>query len=156
MEPLTGQSRRSAGRRGPLPSPEFLEALERERAAVTWSRALWQSLQVCSEAEKRCNKQVPPSPIAPPILPYKCSALLALLSVKSPSSCLTLLRQHDRHPCHLKCLQHSDAPNLSCRQVNLWIIYFYVLSKDVDSSQKHPAHTHRVQGTGSGSSSSHC
>lgn len=156
MEPLTGQSRRSAGRRGPLPSPEFLEALERERAAVTWSRALWQSLQVCSEAEKRCNKQVPPSPIAPPILPYKCSALLALLSVKSPSSCLTLLRQHDRHPCHLKCLQYSDAPNLSSRQVNLWIIYFYVLSKDVDSSQKHPAHTHRVQGTGSGSSSSHC
>ncbi|KAG3263860.1 hypothetical protein H1C71_000129, partial [Ictidomys tridecemlineatus] len=80
--------------------------------------ARWRSLQVCSEAEKRCNKQVPLPPLTPSILPYKCSALLALLRVKSPSSCLTLLREHDGRPCHLKCLQQSDAPNLSSRQTS--------------------------------------
>lgn len=105
----------------------------RKRATV--NPAVWQSLQVCSEAEKCCNKQVLLPSITPFILHLKCSGLLALLSVKSPSSCLTLLREHDRHPCHLKWLQHSDAPNLSFRQVNLWIIYFYVVSKYVDSSQ---------------------
>lgn len=105
----------------------------RKRATV--NPAVWQSLQVCSEAEKCCNKQVLLPSITPFILHLKCSGLLALLSVKSPSSCLTLLREHDRHPCHLKWLQQSDAPNLSFRQVNLWIIYFYVVSKYVDSSQ---------------------
>lgn len=105
----------------------------RKRATV--NPAVWQSLQVCSEAEKCCNKQVLLPSITPFILHLKCSGLLALLSVKSPSSCLTLLREHDRHPCHLKWLQHSDAQNLSFRQVNLWIIYFYVVSKYVDSSQ---------------------
>jgi len=105
----------------------------RKRATV--NPAVWQSLQVCSEAEKCCNKQVLLPSITPFILHLKCSGLLALLSVKSPSSCLTLLREHDRHPCHLKWLQQSDAPNLSFRQVNLWIIYFYVVSKSVDSSQ---------------------
>lgn len=105
----------------------------RKRATV--NPAVWQSLQVCSEAEKCCNKQVLLPSITPFILHLKCSGLLALLSVKSPSSCLTLLREHDRHPCHLEWLQHSDAPNLSFRQVNLWIIYFYVVSKSVDSSQ---------------------
>lgn len=39
-------------------------------------------------------------------------------------------------PRHRKCLQQSDAPNLSSRQVNLRIIYFYVLSKGVDSSRR--------------------
>lgn len=102
---------------------------------LTVNPAVWQSLQVCSEAEKCCNKQVLLPSITPFILHLKCSGLLALLSVKSPSSCLTLLREHDRHPCHLKWLQQSDAPNLSFRQVNLWIIYFYVVSKSVDSSQ---------------------
>lgn len=105
----------------------------RKRATV--NPAVWQSLQVCSEAEKCCNKQVLLPSITPFILHLKCSGLLALLSVKSPSSCLTLLREHDRHPCHSEWLQHSDAPNLSFRQVNLWIIYFYVVSKSVDSSQ---------------------
>lgn len=114
----------------------FLQSARRKRATV--NPAPWRSLQVCSEAEKRCDKQVPLPLLTPFILPYKCSALLALLRVKSPSSCLTLLREHDRRPCHLKCLQQSDAPNLSSRQVNLWIIYFYVLSKDVDNSQECP------------------
>ncbi|MXQ94385.1 hypothetical protein E5288_WYG001179 [Bos mutus] len=57
-----------------------------------------QGCGVCSGAEKRRNKQVPLPPVTPSILPYKCSALLASPSVKSPSSCLTLLRQRDRHP----------------------------------------------------------
>lgn len=114
----------------------FPRSARQERATV--NPAPRRSLQVCSEAEKRRNKQAPLPPLTPFILPYKCSALLALLSVKSPSSCLTLLQEHDRHPCHLKCLQQSDAPNLSSRQVNLWIIYFYVLSKDVDNSQERP------------------
>lgn len=105
----------------------------RKRATV--NPAAWQSLQVCSEAEKCCNKQVLPPSITPFIPHLKCSGLLALLSVKSPSSCLTLLREHDGHPCHSEWLQHSDAPNLSFRQVNLWIIYFYVVSEYVDSSQ---------------------
>lgn len=35
----------------------------------------------------------------------------------------------------MKWLQQSDAPNLSFRQVNLWIIYFYAVSKYVDSNQ---------------------
>lgn len=77
--------------------------------------------------------------------PLPVPALLALLSVKSPSSCLTLLREHDRHPCHWKCLQQSDAPNLSSGQVNLWIIYFYVLPDDVDSS-RHVHHARPVCG----------
>lgn len=105
------------------------------RKRLTVNRAVWQSLQVCSEAEKCCNKQVLLPSITPFILRWKCSGLLALLSVKSPSSCLTLLQEHDRYPCHSERLQQSDAPNLSFRQVNLWIIYFYVLSKYVDSSQ---------------------
>lgn len=105
----------------------------RKRATV--NPAVWQSLQVCSEAEKCCNKQVLLPSITPFILHLKCSGLLALLSVKSPSSCLTLLWEHDRHPCHMKWLQQSDAPNLSFRQVNLWIIYFYVVLEYVDSNQ---------------------
>lgn len=147
-----GQSDRSAGGRPGF--THFPQSAGRERTAV--SRALWQSLQVCSEAEKRCNKQVPLPPITPFILPSKCWALLALLSIKSPSSCLTLLREHDRHPCHLKCAHQSDAPNLSSRQVNLWIIYFYVLSEDADSSRDRPARTLRVQDSGSRSSDGHC
>lgn len=114
----------------------FLQSMRRKRATV--NPAAWRSLQVCSEAEKRCNKQVPLPLCAPFILPYKSSALLALLRAKSLSSCLTLLQEHDRRPCHLKCLQQLDAPNLSSRQVHLWIIYFYVLSKGVDNSQEHP------------------
>lgn len=114
----------------------------RARAAV--NQAPGRSLRGCSEAEKHRNKQarcLPPLHSSSP--PH--ASLLALLRVKSPSSCLTLLREHDRHPCHWKCLQQSDAPNLSSRQVNLWIIYFYALPEDVDSS-RHVHHARPVFG----------
>ena len=43
-----------------LPSPTFENPVEVVRATV--NQAAWRSLQVCSEAEKRRNKQVLPPP----------------------------------------------------------------------------------------------